>query len=360
MKKLVNEDQNGAYLGVTPELLKKFVLKESNPSFEVYDSRDGYNRLIVAKSSRLPDDNDLTNKHYGINFHRAKPDFKTAVAYDKELKIPRLGRKELNSLSFAAATEAEYENKSGIWDRFYHYVWDETPQNLWVTPHSGNINRKPDKLFPFPKLELDGYVAGVTARCANSDTGPTLKRTMMSIHSHNWYSAVVDLGSFGINDIEKLESIAAVVEKKYAEKVQPAAEACRQDFAARLLPWLEIIQRYRGTLNLEALAKEYSIDQAVVYYTMRGLKLYGKEITSLTFKEFQDAIDSLKGTRVRVASCNHLFSGEQVAKQLELAGQIQRGRMDAALQVECMKFYLKKTPELVADIILDAKRALLS
>lgn len=360
MKKLVKEDNNGAYLGVTPEFLKKFVLKESDPNFEVYDSHDGNSRFIPAKASRLPDDNDFNVGRYGINFHRAKPDFETAREYEKELRIPRIGRKELNSLSFAAATEAEYENKSSTWDRFYTYVWGETPQNLWITPHSGNINRKPDKLFPFPKLELDGYVAGVTARCVYNDVRPTSKRTMMSIHSHNWYSAVVDLGSFGINDIRKLESVAAKVEKKYAEKVQPAAEACRQDFVARLMPWLETIQRYRGTLNLEALAKECSIDRAVVYYTMIGLKLYGKEITNFTLKEFQDAVNSLKGTRVRVASCNHMFSGEQVSKQLELARQIQRGRLDAALQIECMKFYLKKTPELVADIVLDIKQELLN
>ena len=355
---LIREDQNGAYLGVTPGFLKKFVLRESNTNFEVMDSRDGNNRFIAVKCPRLPDDNDLTVGLYGINFHRAKPDFATAKTYHDELSANRVSHRALNSLSFAAATKEEYDSKSAVWERFYNYVWGKTPQNLWITPHSGNINRKPDNIFPFPKLEMDAYVAGVAARCAKGDTGPTLKRTMISIHSHNWYSAVVDLGDFGINDVKKLEAIAMTLEEKFSEKVQSAAEACRQNFATRIIPWFEFIQRARGTLNLKEIPKEDGIDWSVVYYAMTGLKLYQKEITSFKFKEFQDAINSLKGIPVRVASCNHLFSGQQVAKQLALSTQIQQGRMDAALQIECMKFYLKKMPELVTDIIIDIKRAL--
>jgi hypothetical protein len=360
MKKLVKENKNGAYLGMTPEFLRKFVLKESNPNFEVYDLPEGNNRFIPVKSPRLPDDNDFTVGRYGINFHRAKPDFETAKAYDNKLKTKRISQQELTSLAFAASTKEEYNNKSVAWDKFYTYVWGETPQNLWITPHSGNINRKPDILFPFPKLELDAYVAGVAARCAYNDTNPSTKRTMMSIHSHNWYSAVVDLGGFGINTDTKLETIAARIEEKYAEKVQPAAEACRRNFAARIMPWLEIIQNHRGTLNPKKMPEEDGIARSVVFYAATGLKLYHKELTRFTLKEFQDALNSLKGTRARVASCQHLFSGQKISQQLEIASQIQRGRLDAALQIECMKFYLKKTPELVADIILDIKHELLN
>jgi hypothetical protein len=357
--KLIEENRDGAYLGMTPKFIKKFVLKESNPNFEVADSQDENNRFIAGKSPRLPDDNDLESRRYGINFHRAKPDFETARAYAKELKIPRISQKELSSLAFAAATREEFEDKSAVWDKFYTYVWGKTPQNIWITPHSGNINRNPDNIFPFPKLELDAYVAGVTARCAYNDVSPAQKRTMMSIHSHNWYSAVVDLGGFGINDIKKLEGIAATIEKKYTEKVQPAAESCRKDFITRVMPWLEIIQRARGTLNPKEIPKEHGIDRSVVIFATTGLKLYNKEIITFTFKEFQDAMDSLKGTRVRVASCNHLFSGQKISHQLELANHIKLGHLDAALQIECMKYYLKQEPELVADIILDIKRELL-
>lgn len=36
--KLVDEDEHGAYQGVRADFLKEFMLKESNPNFEVYDS----------------------------------------------------------------------------------------------------------------------------------------------------------------------------------------------------------------------------------------------------------------------------------------------------------------------------------
>lgn len=359
MMKLVNEDENGAYQGVTPEFSKKFATKETNTNFEVYESKDGNNRFIPVKSPRLPDDNDLNSGRYGLNYHRAKPDFETAKIYFSELASNDISVRRLNSLAFAAATKEEYDNKLAVWDKFYSYIWGKKPQTLWITPHSGNIHRKPDNIFPYPKLELDSYVGGVAARCSYNDAAPATKRTMISLHSHNWFSAVVDLGGFGINDDKKLEAIVTRIEEKYADKVQPAAEACRQDFAARVMPWLEVIQRNRGTLNINELAKGNGIDRSVVYYAITGLRLYNKEIVNFTLKEFENAIDSLQGARVRVASCQHLFSGQQVSKQLGLAKQIQCGQLDNAIQIECMKFYLKKMPDLMAEIILDIKQELI-
>jgi len=351
----VNEDQHGAYLGVRQKFLKKFVLKETNPNFEVYDDKDGNNRFIVVKASRMPDDEALSAGRYGINFHRAKPDFKDARLYHAELTTARISRQALNGLAFAAETSEQYNNKSAAWDSFYTYIWGETPQNIWVTPHSGCINRAPDNIFPYPKLEMDAYAASTAARCAIQDTRPALKRTMISIHSHNWYSAVVDLGDFGVNDEKKIESTAAVIEGKYADKVQNAAEDCRRDFTTKVIPWLEQVLRTRGTLNPQEMPPQYGIERSVVYYAMTGLKLYNKEITRFTLEEFRGAIESLKYARIRVASHNHLFSGRLVGRQLELADQMQRGRMDGAVQIECMKFYLKHAPALAADIILDIK-----
>jgi hypothetical protein len=356
--KPVNEDEHGAYAGVTAEFLKKFSLIESNPNFEVYDSRDGGRRFIVTKCSRLPDDEDPNAGRYGINFHRAKPDFQDAKAYINELATARVSRQALNGLAFAAETREQYNNKCAAWERFYSYVWDEKPQNLWVTPHSGNANRAPDNIFPYPKLEMDGWVAGVAARCAIQDTRPALKRTMISVHSHNWYSAVVDLGGFGINDEKKLAEAAAKIEEKYAERAQPAAEDCRRDFMNKAMPWLEHVQHTFGTLDLRKLPPEYGIERSVVFYAITGLKLYNREITRFTLEEFRDAINSLKGERIKAASVNHLFSGEWVGKQLGLAEHIREGRMGGAVQIECMKYYLKHEPELMADIILDLKREL--
>jgi hypothetical protein len=58
--KLANEDEHGSYLGVTSAFLDKFVPKETNPNFDVFDSKDGRRRFIAVKSSRMPDDQHLT------------------------------------------------------------------------------------------------------------------------------------------------------------------------------------------------------------------------------------------------------------------------------------------------------------
>jgi hypothetical protein len=307
----------------------------------------------------LPDDEDLAAGRYGINFHRAKPDYETARSFYKELNKVAVNQEALNSLAFAAANREEYDKKSAAWDKFYSFIWDEKPQNLWVTPHSGGIHRKPDRTFPYPKLEMDAGVAGVAARCAIKDDSPAIKRTMMSIHSLNWYSALVDMGSFGINDEKKLKAIAARVDDKFGDRAQVAAEGCRRDFAARLMPWLEHILRIKGTLDLNELAPRLGTEWCVVLFASLGLKLYGREIKLFTLDEFKEKIESLKDERIRVASCNHIYSGEQIGKQLALKEQMHLGRMGAAVQLECMKFYLKKMPELMAEIILDIKRALL-
>jgi hypothetical protein len=356
--KLVNEDKYGAYSGVRAKFLEKFILKESNPNFEVYDAKDGNNRLIVVKASRLPDDEDLSAGRYGINFHRAKPEYEAAKSFYEDLAKAKTNLQTLNSLAFAALNREHYDRKADVWDKFYSFIWDKRPQNIWVTPHSGGIERAPDDIFPYPKLEMDAYVAGVAARCALQDNDPAVKRIMMSIHSLNWYSGVIDIGGFGVNDEKKLKATAAMVNDKYGDRAQGAAEGCRRDFAARLIPWLEHIMRTRGTLELRKLPPEYGIERSTIYCAMTGLKLYGREITQFTPGEFAAAVESLKSERVTVASCNHIYSGQQIGQQLELADQIQRGRMDGAVQIECMKFYLKHAPALVAEIILDVKHEL--
>lgn len=357
MVKLVKVDKYGAYVGVGKDFLKEFLLIEKNANFEVYDSKDHQNRFIAAKSSRLPDDDDNTNGRLGINFHRAKPSREDAKMYHDAISQKIISKQTLGKFAFAATTPEEYEAKSAIWDKFYTYVWDDKPQTLWVTPHSGNVNRKPDINFPYPKLELDSHVVSATARCAYRGSGETTKRIMMSIHSHNWFSAVTDMGGFGINDIEKLKSIAAKMEHKYTEKVQPLAEACRRDFSHRVLNWLEHIVKVRGTLHPAKLPPD-GIEQDVIKNTVTGLKLYQKEIKLFTLEEFKEVINSLKNTKIQVVSCNHLFSGQIIGRQMEIAAKIQQGLLHGALQIEFMKFYLKHAPDLVADIILDVKHEL--
>jgi tRNA pseudouridine55 synthase len=357
--KLVSEDKYGAYLGVTPTFLKEFVPKEMNPNFEVFDSKDGRRRFIAVKSSRMPDDQDLPGGKYGINFHRARPDWREANRYYTELSQCLITSQALGEMAFAAASKEEYNKKSAVWDKFYSYVWGETPRTIWVSPHSGSVNRTPDDIFPYPKMEMDAYAAGIAARCAYYDAADTSKRTMISIHSHNWLSAVLDLGGFGNCDQKKLENIAGKIERKYTEKIQSLAEGCRQDFLFKVGRWLEHIIKARGTLNPQKLPSESGVERSVIYFATTGLKLYKKEIKHFTLEEFKEAIQSLDSAKIRVVSCNHLFPGKQIGRQLELSGKINHGLLHFALQIECMKYYLKKAPELVSDIILDVKNALI-
>lgn len=163
---LVYEDEYGAFLGVSAEFLKNFVPKEINPNFEVYDSLDEHNRFIATKSSRLPDDQELAEGRYGIDFNRARPELHQALQYGKELPQALESMKWLANTSFSATTKEEYERKSAVWKNFYFYIWGSSPQTIWAVPHSGSINRKPDDIFPFPKFETDAFTAGVAASCA--------------------------------------------------------------------------------------------------------------------------------------------------------------------------------------------------
>lgn len=160
---LVNESERGAYLGVTAEFLKQFESKESNPNFEVYDSLDGNNRFIAVKSSRLPDDEDLAEGRYGIDFLRAKPTLQEALQYRKELPQALESMKWLANMAFAAITREEYDRKSSVWEDFYSYICGLTPKTVWFTPHSGRVARVPDDILPYPEQVMDAFAAGVAA-----------------------------------------------------------------------------------------------------------------------------------------------------------------------------------------------------
>ena len=67
------ENEDGAYLDVTPEFLSVFRAVERNPNFDVFD-RDGI-RIMLTKCSRLVDDENLANGRYGIDFNRSLPSF---------------------------------------------------------------------------------------------------------------------------------------------------------------------------------------------------------------------------------------------------------------------------------------------
>jgi len=351
---LVCEDEFGAYSGVRPEFLKKFVSKENNPNFEVYDSRDNYNRFIAVKSSRIPNDQDLAKGKYGIDFNRAKPSLQEALQYGAEL--PHV--KWVGDISFAASNQEEYERKSAVWDSFYSYIWGETPQIVWVAPHSGNVNRVPDDILPFPKLWIDAFTAGVAAWCAFNNKSKESKRVMIAVHGTGHLGAVLNLGDFGVVDNNKMDAVARKLAKKYRERVQFLADEFKQDYIIKTTKILEHIINISGTLNPEELSHISKDDSATVGLYVKGLKQYGQEIREYTFTEFKDALQRLSKIEVPAISNNYLYTARHVGELLKLSEKIEYGLLHSALLIECSKLYMTRDPELVADIILDVKKEL--
>jgi hypothetical protein len=353
--KLVYEDEHGAYLGVNAEFLKEFVCKESDPNFEVYDSRDGHRRFIVVKSSRMPDDQDLTEGRYGIDFNRAKPELREALRYGAELPH---GYKWLGDIAFAAQTKDEYERKSLTWDNFYSYIWDLKPQTVWVAPHSGSVNRAPDDILRFPKLMIDTCTAGVAALCAFNDRSQTSKRLMIVIHGTGHLGAVLNLGDFGVVDEEKMNTIAKNLEGKYRQKTKILADEYKQDFFVKTMKMLEHIRNKRGTLNPEELRLASMDDSFTVSLYIKGLRFYGQEIKEFTFTEFKEAIQSLSKIEVPVILNNYFYTARKTGQRLKLSEKIEQGLLHSALNIECAKLYMAREPELVSNIILDVKNEL--
>ncbi|MFA5308589.1 MAG: hypothetical protein WC370_03765 [Dehalococcoidales bacterium] len=353
--KPVDEDEYGAYLGVTADFRREFSLIENNPNFEVYDAKDRQRRFIVSKASRIPDDEDITAGRYGIDFNRARPTPQEAVDYHAALPG---GYQWLGDIAFAAADENEYAKKAAARDSFYSYVWGAAAQTVWAAPHSGSVDRPPDDTLPFPKLWIDNHTAGVAARCAYRDGGRGKQRVMIYVHATGLLGAAVNLGDFGVADGEKMAVAAARAEIKYHDKVQVLAEGFKQDFRLKTGKLLEHIYRRRGTLDPAALGGVSKDDSFNVTQQAKVLKLYGREIAEFTPEAFSEALDGLGDILVPVVNNNVLYPARHVGELLGLKQKISEGLMHGALSVECAKYYAANAPELIADIILDIKREL--
>ena len=358
--KLVREDKYGAYLGIHEEFLQEFVPKERNPNFEVYDSRDGNNRFIAVRSSRLPDDQDLVEGRYGIDFHRGKPEMQEALQYGHELPHALESMKWLANTAFAAITREEYDRKSSAWESFYSCIWGLTLKTIWVTPHSGRVARVPDDILPYPELVTDAFTAGVAASCAFNNRGRAYKRLMISIHSSSFLMAVLELGGFGIVDEEKLAAVTKKIGIKYHEKAQILADEHKEAFFIAATRWLEHIQKKRGTLNPKELNQASTVDRRRVELIVKELRLYGKEIKEFTLEKFREAMKSLNKTEVTVIASNYIYPASNVGKALRLSEKISHGLLYSALNIECSKVYLAREPELITNMILDIKNELFS
>ena len=353
--KPVIENQYGAYLGINPGGLGGFICRYHSLHFEVYDSTDNINRLVLVKSSRMPDDEDLEKGVYGIDFNRPKPEVPEAMQYAAAL--PQ-GYQWLNGIAFAAANELEYGKKTSIWDAFYSYIWGTAAQFVWIAPHSGSVNRAPDNILRFPELMIDSFTAGIAACCALKNRQRPSNRVVIAIHSTGHLGGVVNLGDFGILDEQAMKSVAARMEVKYQARAQVQAEAFKREFCATTMKVLAEIQQKRGTLDPEELRRVSYDDYLTVRYYEKGLALYRQPLAVYSLPVFQGALQDVAEIRVPVVTVNYFYTGRNVGRLLGLPQKIAAGQMGSAIVVECSRSYSANDPDLVSDIILDVKNEL--
>jgi hypothetical protein len=356
--KFTNENEYGAYTGMRGEFLSKFHQIENNPNFDVFESKDGSKRLIASKSSRLPDDEDKRKGRFGIDFHRAKPTFSEAKSFFKELPKALQNREWVGNIAFAAENEDKYEQKSKLYDRFYSFIFGFSPKTIYVAPHSGNTEREPDDILPYPELEIDAWTAGVAALCAFNNKRKPSGRVMISVHGNGYLGAIIDLGGFGILDSERLQQVADKIGSKYHQRIKQHASEYKEDFFDRAKRRLKHIQKIKGTLKPAELQLISTSDRYDVINIEKGLKLYGRGFKEYTLEEFENLLAEVNQSELLPLSANYIFPGEKVGRLLELKERVESGLLNSAIQIECSKLYLKRDPELIAEIILDVQNEL--
>jgi len=268
------------------------------------------------------------------------------------------GYQTLGNIAFAAADKEEYTKKAAAWDNFYSYAWGRAAQTVWVTPHSGGVNRLPDDVVPFPKLWSDNFTTRVATLCAINDKSRAKNRIMIYVHATGLMGAVLNPGDFGVLDDNKMDAAAAKTENKYHEKVQALADGFKRDYCLKSLNILERINKRRGTLDPKELSGVSRDDSFAVKQHANALKQHGQEITGFTINAFRKAFQRLGKVEVPVISNNYPYPARHVSELLKLREKIDRGLMGSALNLECAKYYNANAPELVADIVLDFKHEL--
>jgi hypothetical protein len=349
MKELVFQNNHGAYVGPTPELLAEFGCTEDAPNYDVFDG--DCVRLLLGKCSRLADDEDVAAGIYGIDFNRGLPSLKDAMAYADALPLAVKNRDFVGNLAFAAGTEEDYKRKLDVYSRFYSHIYDREPGLVYVAPHCGDVRRTADNLLPFPKHEIDSWTAGIASLCARTHSGKVNRRIMVSIHSHYFPGPVIDVGDLGLLDAARLDDIVLKLENKYHDSLQPNRVEYAQDTTGVLMALLaHVVQKY-GTLEIDKLQQLSSQDRYRVQYIAKGLQLHGITVRDQTLEGFRDALSRLSLTEAIGVGNGCLLSGRYVSKQLGLEDKVSSGLLDGAVQIEISRPYAKAEPFLIAQII---------
>ncbi|MFC1953835.1 hypothetical protein ACFLWR_06905, partial [Chloroflexota bacterium] len=324
---------------------------EDNPNFAVFKRNQA--SLMVAKCSRVADDNNSEIGRYGIDFHRSLPSNQQAKMYAKGLPQTLVDRRYTNYFAFSADTREEYLQKRKQYEDFYSYIYGTAPGIVFVAPHCGDVQRQPDEYIPRPKLEIDSWTAGLGALCLDNTTITDNRRIMISLHSNGYLGAAIDVGSFGLSNYSELMKIAGTLNQKYQPRMQQCAEEYYNTFLTRTQGAIRRIWDRFGTLNPATLKDKSKIVSSYLTNILNGLNYYKQNIQNYTEEEFLGALNNVGRCEVPAISVDTIYSGKHIGGLLDLRNHIKSGTISGAIQIECAKVYLKQESELMAQIILD-------
>jgi hypothetical protein len=361
---LVRETEKGAYLGPGPELEAVAIPVAATPHFDVFDW--GCRRLILAKCSRLPDDEDQVTRRYGIDFHRALPPFRDSSgfwcdwgagpievnAYTYACHLPRTLRfREFTAnLAFAASTEEVYQAKRQVYQDFYSYLFNSNARIILASPHSGEVRRPPDRYHPFPQSETDGWTARVMARCQDP-VRQGKKRVLISLHSTDYFGALLDIGDFGLPQNRALTRIVKQLQESFSASLSPLLP----DYRNYIIPYtrsrLEWFAENWGTLDPKRLALKST---AARFEVVNLMKITGRPEPGsyIGLDEIDQALhDYWDRPPQQFIALNGIFSGRKTAQLLNLSAKLEQAGIDSAVQVECSRFLARYYPDLAARLI---------
>ena len=244
-----------------------------------------------------------------------------------------------------------YEAKRQVYEDFYRQVYGAGQPLVVATPHSGPVYRPPDDYHPFPESEIDAWTAGVAVRLGRPQLRKN-RRLLLSLHSTDYFGALVDVGDFGLAPNAILPEIIAQLNVEFADdlaQVQPPYRDHIFAYTQRRLQWK---QNRWGTLHPEQLAH---ISTASRFEVMMLDKLTGEFIRPeerFTYDGLRRGLEAYwSGGGQAHISLNGVFSGRKTAQLLNLAENLPGAGFHTAVQVECSRFLARHYPEIAARII---------
>jgi hypothetical protein len=362
---MIIENHAGAYLAPKPEIFSHFSLPATTPHFDVLENET--NRLILAKCSRLPDDEDPAAGRYGIDFHRALPPFAGDSGFtcdwgDGPIPVNALNfarflprtirfRQFTANLAFAAQNREAYEAKRRVYENFYVQVYSASQPLVVVTPHSGPVNRLPDEYHPFPDSEIDAWTAGLAVQLCRPQLREN-RRVLLSLHSTDYFGALVDVGDFGLAPNGILPELIGQLNVEFADDLAAVQLPYQEHIVSYTQDRLEWKHRRWGTLHPEKLA---TVSTASRFEVMMLDKLLGEYIRP----EERFSYDGLRrgleaywsGGGQASISLNGVFSGRKTAQLLNLSENLDNAGFHTAVQVECSRFLARHHPVIAVSII---------